>query len=142
VQTYVDALFSDGALRRRLRPTARKRSEVLAHHIDEDGHKDKTDGDPNTPITMRTFPVRTSILKTMGLRPSVKVMTLLTIIHWFPSFSILSQIFSHSHPFHRGIVFAAVGSWRAPVSIIQGLLCRQHSRLLSAVVAGIWFSPR
>jgi hypothetical protein len=91
-------LFSDGARLRLLRQITRPHRQVLAHHIDNHARNHKQNGDPDTPITVRTFPVWTMVLlNALALQPSKYVVTLLTFVHWFPVFSLPSRMFSGDH---------------------------------------------
>jgi len=83
---YGSPLISDGG-RRRTVHSAEER-QVIAHDIDRDGREHEKQTDPNTPITMRTSPVRTMVMMhSVALRPFVSGVTVVTLAHWF-SFSI------------------------------------------------------
>jgi len=61
---------------------ARPPRQVIAHHIDNYGRKHRNYTDPETPITMRPFPVRTmAIMNTVVILTSVPVVIVLLLIH-------------------------------------------------------------
>jgi hypothetical protein len=56
---------------------ARDQSQVIAHHIDSQGTEDEKHSNPEAPVTMRPFPVRT-----MGMQ--FVMVTVFYFTHWFP----------------------------------------------------------
>lgn len=69
------------------RMPARHQCQVNTRHINEQGSSDKEDCDPETPIPMRAFPVRTMIgVKAFGVRPLI-VMCVRATTHWVPCVS-------------------------------------------------------
>ena len=87
------SLFPDDRWHPRLQLAARAKRQVLAHHIDNHACNHRQHGDPDTPITMCTSPVKAMVvLSPLVIRPTVHVLTLLIIIHCFPAFSVVIQI--------------------------------------------------
>src|ERR1017187_8046409 len=80
------------------RPAARHPRQVFAQHID-DGRKHKKQADPDTPIAMRPFPVRTlAILNTVWMRSSVPVVSALDLIYWLHAAPSISSYESPASP--------------------------------------------
>ena len=81
---------------RALRLAARPPRQVIAHHIGNHGHKHQNHGDPQTPIMMRMFPVRTmeAMMNTVAIRTFVLVVTVLCLIHEIAAFPIPSRMIS------------------------------------------------
>jgi hypothetical protein len=62
---------------------ARAPRQVARHHIGKQRYKHQTHGDPQTPIMMRMFPVRTmeAMRNTFAIRTILLVVTVLYLIH-------------------------------------------------------------
>lgn len=58
---------------------ARDQRQVIAHDINRQGRKYKNHSNPEAPIAMRAFPVRT-----VTMMNGIAVMSVLHLIHWFP----------------------------------------------------------
>jgi hypothetical protein len=56
---------------------ARDQSQVIAHYIDSQGTEDEKHSNPEAPVTVRPFPVRT-----MGMQ--FVMVTVFYLTHWFP----------------------------------------------------------
>jgi hypothetical protein len=56
---------------------ARNQSQVIAHHIDSQGTEYEKYSNPEAPVTMRLFPIRT-----MGMQ--CVMVTVFYLTHWFP----------------------------------------------------------
>jgi hypothetical protein len=64
---------------------SKREKQVIAHDIDSDGRYKQEHAYPETPITMRTLPVRTRIMwNVFAIWYSVPVVTAFAFIHWFP----------------------------------------------------------
>src|ERR1039457_3730469 len=71
------------------RLAVRQPRQVVAQEIDDDGRKHKKQADPDTPVKMRTFPVRTVLrMNALGNRLFVPATIVLTLTHWFHPFMI------------------------------------------------------
>jgi hypothetical protein len=57
--------------------------QVIAQYINSQGGKDKNHSNPEAPITMCTFPVRTMVMNFV-------MVAVLNLIHYFPAFSVRS----------------------------------------------------
>jgi hypothetical protein len=138
VNVYGFPLFSDGAGQRLLRLASRPQRQVIAHHIDNHGRKHQKQCDPEFPIMMRAFPVRTMALMNMVvILLAGMAVTALILTHGLPAFSIPSPMISGrrcycSLRFHRGVIFATARRPVAPGAMKQSLLCRQHMGLLAS----------
>ena len=84
-----------------MRVRARHHRQVYSRHINEEGHGDEEDGYPETPITMRAFPVRTMVMVSVVLVRPLLVMRVRALTHWFPAFPIQSSIEFSAHISHR-----------------------------------------
>src|ERR1017187_4336088 len=75
LEVFKALLFCDDACRRLLRLAARPPRQVIAHHVGKHGHQHQTHGDPQTPIIMRMFPVRTmeAMMNTVAIWIYVRV---------------------------------------------------------------------
>jgi len=62
---------------------ARHQGQVIAQYINSQGGKDKNHSNPEAPITMCTFPVRTMVMNFV-------MVAVLNLIHYFPAFSVRS----------------------------------------------------
>jgi hypothetical protein len=62
---------------------ARHQGQVIAQHINSQRGKDKNHSNPEAPITMCVFPVRTMVV-------SFVMVAVLNLIHSFPAFSVRS----------------------------------------------------
>jgi hypothetical protein len=71
-----------------MRVPARNQRKVDTRHINEQRDRDKEDANPETPIAMGAFPVRTMVMAKIVLVRSFLVMRVRALTHWFPAFSI------------------------------------------------------
>lgn len=71
-----------------MRVPARNQRQVDTRHIDEQRNRDKEHANPETPIAMGAFPVRTMVLVNIVLVRSFLVMRVRPLTHWVPAFSI------------------------------------------------------
>ena len=71
-----------------MRVLARHQRQVDTRHINEQGQADEEDGYPETPITMRAFPVRTMVMVNAVMVRPLFVMRVRTLTHSFPAFPI------------------------------------------------------
>jgi hypothetical protein len=76
-------LFYDDAGKRLPRLAERPPRQVITHHIDSHSHKHQNHSDPQTPIMMRMFPVRTmeAMMNAVVIRTSMPAVTVLYPIH-------------------------------------------------------------
>ena len=92
---YEVALFSNSAGKWLLNVGARPPWQVIAHGIDRHGRKHQKHGAPETPISMRTYPVRTMFVRnTVAILLCVLVVTVLILTHGFPASSIPCRMIS------------------------------------------------
>jgi hypothetical protein len=71
-----------------MRVPARNQRQIDTRHINEQRNRDKEDANPETPIAMGAFPIRTMVMVNIVLVRSFLVMRVRALTHWFPTFSI------------------------------------------------------
>src|ERR1035441_1570170 len=85
--------------RQRLLSAGRHHRQVIGSYIDKNGRKHKKQADPETPIMMRTFPVRTTVM--------------MALIHGMQLFSGVHSCLQIKNGKARGTENASETSWAA-----------------------------
>jgi hypothetical protein len=64
---------------------SKREGQVIAYDVDSDGRYKQKYAYPETPVTMRTLPVGTRVVRNMfAIRYSVPAVTVLSFLHQFP----------------------------------------------------------
>ena len=89
----IGALLADG---NGMRVPVRHQRKIDTRHINEQGRADEEDSYPETPVTVRPFPVGTMVLMNAAKVWPLFVMRMRALAHSLPAFSIRSPGFEPS----------------------------------------------